>query len=586
MTGTDAVKPVGIYARVSTVEQIEGTSLVLQIDRCRQYAAAMGWQVAGEYVDEGVSGAKASRPALDEMMGDARAGLLQAVVAAKLDRVGRSMRHLVSLMGECDDLGVAVVSVAEGFDSTTPAGRLQRNILGSFAEFERDQIRERTMGGSEAAAGQGRWVGGPPPFGYRLAGAGRDARLEIDPVGERAVRRISELFVAERQSSAAIAKVLEREGLRPRHARRWTGGLVRGFLREAIALSGTWTYRRPGRNARSAPIEMTVPAILSPAEHAALRARVEATATIRRRTNQYVLSGRISSPCGATMQGTTNTAGNRLYRCANSFWHAEHRCDCRSVRAETVERAVLAAVQSALGGQEQTRRLAQAARRGGATAKVSTEDLAAVERRVKRLERAAGDSLARALAAGVDPLVASQAAASLAVELAAARTQRDQVAGWVAVNAADARRARDIDLLAEQIDWVLESPDAPTARRLIELLAIHVTVSGWQPCPTCAGKGLLPVKEPGETQHTPGRVARVCDDCQRHRHIPVIAVRGVLPLADTLAFNVESDSRSRQGARRNRSSNVPALKPRTKPPKDKSQQEPHPVRRTQRSRAT
>ena len=189
MTGTDAAKPVGIYARVSTVEQIEGTSLVLQIDRCRQYAAAMGWQVAGEYVDEGVSGAKASRPALDEMMGDARAGLLQAVVAAKLDRVGRSMRHLVSLMGECDDLGVAVVSVAEGFDSTTPAGRLQRNILGSFAEFERDQIRERTMGGSEAAARQGRWVGvrrrsatvSPAPA---VTPASRSTRSGSGPSGE------------------------------------------------------------------------------------------------------------------------------------------------------------------------------------------------------------------------------------------------------------------------------------------------------------------------------------------------------------------------------------------------------------------
>lgn len=544
MSGAKSAATVGIYARVSTAEQVEGTSLATQLERCRAYAAAKGWLVAGEYIDEGVSGAKASRPALDQLMTDAREGKLQVIIVAKLDRAGRSMRHLVEMMGECDDLGVALVSVAEGFDSTTPAGRLQRNILGSFAEFEREQIRERTMSGTEAAARQGRWVGGPPPFGYYIREAGRDAYLEIDPRESEVVRRAWELFVVQRLSTAETAKILNQEELRPRRADRWTASLVRGFLREATALSGSWTYRRPGRGARNAPIEMSVPAILDPAEHEALRIRINSNATQRRHSNTYLLSGRITSPCGMTMQGIKNTAGTRLYRCANSFWHAEQRCDCRSVRAETIEQAVFAALESTLSGAGRTHQLAQAgSNAGGAGATVSTEELAAIERRVKRLEKAAGDSLAKALAAGVDPKIASHAAASLSAELMTARARRDQVASWVAANTTSARRVRDIDRLAKEIQGVIAAPDDATARRMIDLLGVRVTVTGWRPCSHCDGRGLIAVRKPGEREHIHGRVAQVCPQCQRHRNIPVIMITGVVPVhEEARAFTVVTDT--------------------------------------------
>jgi DNA invertase Pin-like site-specific DNA recombinase len=130
-----------VYARVSTAEQVDGTSLMTQIERCRAYVESQGWVLADEFVDEGVSGAKASRPALGQLLRLVRSGGADTIVVAKLDRLGRSMRHLVVLLGELDDRGVRLVSVAEGFDSQTPSGRLQRNILGSFAEFEREQSR-------------------------------------------------------------------------------------------------------------------------------------------------------------------------------------------------------------------------------------------------------------------------------------------------------------------------------------------------------------------------------------------------------------------------------------------------------------
>ncbi len=114
-----------IYARVSTDGQVEsGTSLDEQVRRCRAYCEAQGWSVVAEYREEGVSGTKASRPQLDCLMRSARGRELDAIVVAKLDRWGRSMRHLCDALGELDDVGVRFASVAEAVDSSTPAGRL------------------------------------------------------------------------------------------------------------------------------------------------------------------------------------------------------------------------------------------------------------------------------------------------------------------------------------------------------------------------------------------------------------------------------------------------------------------------------
>lgn len=177
----------------------------------------------------------------------------------------------------------------------------------------------------------------------------------------------------------------------------------------------------------------------------------------------------------------------------------------RTVRAETIEKAVFAPLNTTLSGTGRIHQLAQADGDVGAVAgKVSTEELAAIERRVKRLEKAAGDSLAKALAAGVDPKIPSHAAANLSAELVAARARRDQVAAWVAVNTMSARRARDMDRLAKEIQGVLAAPDESTARRVIDLLGVRVPVTGWRLCSHCNGKGLIAVKEPGDRAHIAG----------------------------------------------------------------------------------
>jgi DNA invertase Pin-like site-specific DNA recombinase len=146
-----------IYARVSTLDQEPEN----QLQELRRYVDARSW-TAQVYVDREVSGAKDKRPALDRLISDAKRRRFDVLVCWRLDRLGRNLRHLILLLDELAALGVAFVSLAEGIDATTPAGRLQLHVLGAIAEFERARLRERTIAGLARARAQGKRLGGRP----------------------------------------------------------------------------------------------------------------------------------------------------------------------------------------------------------------------------------------------------------------------------------------------------------------------------------------------------------------------------------------------------------------------------------------
>ncbi len=148
---------VAIYARCSTQEQ----SVDLQVDALRDYAAARGFEIVHEYVDEAVSGAKAKRPALDQLLADAHRRRFDVVACWKLDRLARSVRHLTALAGEFEALGVGLVVLDQAIDTTTPTGRLLFHVLGAIGEFELALIRERTVAGIRAARRRGKRIGRP-----------------------------------------------------------------------------------------------------------------------------------------------------------------------------------------------------------------------------------------------------------------------------------------------------------------------------------------------------------------------------------------------------------------------------------------
>src|SRR6202166_1796255 len=124
-----------LYARVSTLDQEPEN----QLQELRRYVEARGW-TAQEYVDHGISGAKDRRPALDELLRDAKRRRFDVVVCWRLDRLGRNLKHLITLLEDLQALGVAFVSLAQGIDATTPARTLQMHILGAIADYAESVI--------------------------------------------------------------------------------------------------------------------------------------------------------------------------------------------------------------------------------------------------------------------------------------------------------------------------------------------------------------------------------------------------------------------------------------------------------------
>ena len=158
MTTTSSPPRAALYARCSTTDQ----NLDVQLHELRQAAQQRGWVVAGEYLDEGVSGAQDSRPGLDGLLKDAQAGKLDLVVVWRLDRLGRSLKHLLKLLDELTSFGVGFTSLRDpGIDTTTASGRLLLQLLGAFAEFERNLIRERVVAGVRRAQANGVHCGRP-----------------------------------------------------------------------------------------------------------------------------------------------------------------------------------------------------------------------------------------------------------------------------------------------------------------------------------------------------------------------------------------------------------------------------------------
>ncbi len=150
---------VALYARVSTKNN--GQDPETQLLALRDYAKARKLEVFAEYVDIGISGAKDSRPALNQLMADARKRRFDAVLVARFDRFARSTRHLVLALEEFNALGVDFISLSESVETSTPMGKIVYVVIAAVAELERSVIRERVVMGLQRAKAQGKKLGRP-----------------------------------------------------------------------------------------------------------------------------------------------------------------------------------------------------------------------------------------------------------------------------------------------------------------------------------------------------------------------------------------------------------------------------------------
>ena len=183
-----------LYARVSTSA---GQDPIVQLRELREYCQNRGWQIAAEFSDVGVSGAKERRPQLDELLAGCRRRSFDSVVVYRYDRFVRSLRQLVNALAEFEALGIQFVSLHEGVDTSTPNGRLIFGIFGSIAEFERELIRDRVRPGIAAARARGRRLGRP----RRDVDVARVAALRAEGLSWRDVGRELGVGVATARSA-------------------------------------------------------------------------------------------------------------------------------------------------------------------------------------------------------------------------------------------------------------------------------------------------------------------------------------------------------------------------------------------------
>lgn len=204
------MKKVAIYVRVSTLDQaVEGYSIPEQIERLTKYCEAHGWIIYKIYTDAGRSGENTDRPALQELFEDCKKHKFDTVLVYKLDRLSRHLKDILCIV---EDVflpnGIDFVSMNESFDTATSSGRASVGMLGVFAQFEREQTKERTAMGREGRAKQGKWHGGGNvPIGYISV----NGELIPDEYEAMQVRKIFELAL-KGHSMSQISRMMAAAG--------------------------------------------------------------------------------------------------------------------------------------------------------------------------------------------------------------------------------------------------------------------------------------------------------------------------------------------------------------------------------------
>jgi site-specific DNA recombinase len=196
---------VAVYLRRSTDDEHQPFSISAQQTAVTAYVTTQpGWTLTATYTDD-ASGATTSRPGLQQALRAARARRFDVLLVYRVDRFSRRLSDLLHLLAELDEAGVAFASATEPFDTSTSIGRMLVQLLGVFAEFERETIIDRVTKGMATKAAKGKWPGGQRPYGYR-ADPGT-SKLTPNPEEAPHLREIFRLYTEERLGTRAVAGV-------------------------------------------------------------------------------------------------------------------------------------------------------------------------------------------------------------------------------------------------------------------------------------------------------------------------------------------------------------------------------------------
>lgn len=220
---------VALYVRISTDEDHQPYSVPAQLARLQAYIDSQpGWILTGPVYQDEKSGATLHRDGLQQALAAARAGAFDILLVYRVDRLARSLRALVTILDELATCGVGFRCATEPVDTSSPVGRMLIQMLGVFAQFERDIIIDRVINGMERKAATGKWTGGTHPYGYRIDP--HTHHLIPDPSQAPIVEQIFTLYVDTWTGTRAIATQLNARGLRNRSGRLWSGHTIARIL--------------------------------------------------------------------------------------------------------------------------------------------------------------------------------------------------------------------------------------------------------------------------------------------------------------------------------------------------------------------
>jgi site-specific DNA recombinase len=286
--------------------------------------------VAGEYFDEAVHGPVplVNRPKGKLLIAGARAKKFQKVLFYRVDRFARSLRELLEAHALLADLGVDLQSATEPFDTATPMGRFMFQLLGGIAELERSVILERTANGKARAAKDGRWPGGPAPFGYAIV----DGKLAPNESEAQLVREVYQRL-AEGSTLVQEAKRWSDAGIHGRNGGYWNAQNL-GKLVHSTAYKGQATFKR-----KHGVVYLEVPPLVPEEVWSTALAQLKENSTRREEKRFMLLRGKIHcSHCGGTFVGAALVKRNQVYyRCIRSIKGQAVRCKTVNLNARAIE---------------------------------------------------------------------------------------------------------------------------------------------------------------------------------------------------------------------------------------------------------
>jgi len=364
---------VALYTRVSTEDQArEGFSLEVQRDYLLQYAKNFGWDVfcsmSGRdvYMDDGYSGGNMDRPALQRLLFDAKNKQFDMVMVYKQDRLSRKLKDLLALLEEFESLGIGYKSATEPFDTTSSAGKMAIQMLGSCAEFERNRLVERVFPGMVVGVKKGHWQGARyAPYGYRYNKEIK--KLEVYAEEAKIVKEIYDMYMSGK-STSQIAGHYYNLGIKSRQGGKFYTKFISSILKNKVYL-GTlvWNKRRYEKKEKTHNGEgkgykyvnndlsqvIEVPDCHEPIiaqdvfdKVQKLLARNRTNTVVRFKNNVYHLSGVLKcNECGRNYRGLTLTKNHRTkerkpWYCCSSVGVSYVKCNNRYVTADSINRQV------------------------------------------------------------------------------------------------------------------------------------------------------------------------------------------------------------------------------------------------------